>query len=729
MIRTLSWLLAALCLWTTPAAAQVTTPNPILFVTQYPVASDFATIGAVFANHRASLSSTGRGGDLYIRYGDGTLRNLTQEAGFGVASGLQGPNAISVRDPAVHWSGTKAVFSMAIGAPAQQFQVAQYYFQLYEVSGFGPGQTVSISKVPNQPADYNNVQPTYDSQGRIVFVSDRPRSGERHLYPQHDEYESTPTPTGLWRLNPATGELILLQHSPSGSFTPIVDSFGRIVFTRWDHLQRDQQNEVQGFGTFNFSSEAANSTPTADRSEVFPEPRIAADGSTIQGHRLNHFFPWQLRQDGTDEETLNHVGRHELQQYFDRSFNNDGNLDEFIAEVSGRVNTNSILNTLYVKEDPNQAGRYIAVDAPEFDTHGAGQLIRFNAPPSLNPDQISIEYLTHRDTFGTVDEGETASPNHTGHYRDPIVLSDGRILAAHDPSTGGVGNLGNRNNPVPSYLFRLRIIGGAPGSMAPTATLTAGNGLSKPISFWDPDELVSYSGPLWELQPVEVRARPVPPDTTFSSTAPEQNAYTQEGVDEAQFRSWLRQRGLAVVVMRDVTTRDDADEQQPYNLRVPNGTQSIGSGGLAYDISHMQFVQGDQIRGLGGQANPRPGRRVLAQFLHHAESVQRNAAPAGAPAGSVPVFADGSVAAYLPARRAMSWQLTAPNGTPVVRERYWLTFQPGEVRACDGCHGVNQLSHTNAAAAQNTAAAFRDLLARWKAEAPLFSDSFETPAP
>ena len=65
------------------------------------------------------------------------------------------------------------------------------------------------------------------------------------------------------------------------------------------------------------------------------------------------------------------------------------------------------------------------------------------------------------EAFGTVDEGETASPNHTGHYRDPIVLSDGRILAAHDPSTGGVGNLGNRNNPVPSYLFRLRIVGGA----------------------------------------------------------------------------------------------------------------------------------------------------------------------------------------------------------------------------------------------------------------------------
>ena len=38
------------------------------------------------------------------------------------------------------------------------------------------------------------------------------------------------------------------------------------------------------------------------------------------------------------------------------------------------------------------------------------------------------------------------------------------------------------------------------------------------------------------------------------------------------------------------------------------------------------------------------------------------------------------MAAFVPARRAMTWQLTDPAGAPVVRERYWLTFQPGEIR-------------------------------------------------
>ena len=28
-------------------------------------------------------------------------------------------------------------------------------------------------------------------------------------------------------------------------------------------------------------------------------------------------------------------------------------------------------------------------------------------------------------------------------------------------------------------------------------------------------------------------------------------------------------------------------------------------------------------------------------------------------------------------------------GTGVVRERYWLSFQPGEIRVCTSCHGLN----------------------------------------
>ncbi len=98
------------------------------------------------------------------------------------------------------------------------------------------------------------------------------------LYPQLDEYESTATVSGLWSLDPRSGELVMLTHSPSGDFTPIVDSFGRIVFTRWDHLKRDQQADADfvagGQSTINWPDESATSTPSIDRgsnAEIFLE--------------------------------------------------------------------------------------------------------------------------------------------------------------------------------------------------------------------------------------------------------------------------------------------------------------------------------------------------------------------------------------------------------------------------------------------------------------------------
>ncbi|MBP7624076.1 MAG: hypothetical protein KA763_08915 [Xanthomonadales bacterium] len=706
-----------------PAFAQVTTPNPILFVTQFPIPDDFAAIGSVFANHRGGTDLVGRGGDLYIRYGNGTLRNLTREAGYGEAGVMQGVNAIAVRDPHVHWSGTKAVFSMVIGAPPQQYQWVTSYFQLYEVSGFAAGQTVQISKIANQPADTNNVMPVYASDGTIIFVSDRSRNGERHLYPQHDEYESTPTPTGLWKLDPAGGTLKLLQHSPSGSFDPVVDSFGRVLFTRWDHLQRDQQNDSQGntYGTFNWTSEAANATALADRSEVFPEPRIAVPGSGVEGFSINHFFPWQIHQDGTGEETLNHLGRHELHSYFNRSFNTDANLVEFISAVSGRVNPRDAFNFLQLSEDPNVPGRYYAVDAPEFNTQNAGQVLRFDAAPSVNPADVVIDYVTHPDT-----EGTEPSPNHSGHYRNPVMLANGTLIAAHASEQGGAGNNGTRANPDARYQFRLRTLSTA-GNGYQAANLALTNGLARSVTYWDPDVLVSYNGPFWELSPVEVVARAAPNATVATTAAPELSAYAQRSVIENAFKQYLRANGLGVLVMRDVTARDVLDKQQPFNLRVPGGRQTpINPTGAVYDIAHMQLLQGDQIRGIGGLSTPTPGRRVIAQFLHDPKSLQLNGPNAGGPAGSVPIASDGSVAAYVPASRALSWQSTAPNGTPIVRERFWITVQPGEVRACDGCHGVNKLGQAGQVASTQTAQAFLDLLSRWSSDVGwIFADGME----
>ncbi|HYN21334.1 MAG TPA: hypothetical protein VE078_10270, partial [Thermoanaerobaculia bacterium] len=474
------------------AASAATLPNPILFVTQVPIPEDFTTIGSVFGNHLPSVQSAGRGGDLHLLYPSGKLRNLTREAGFGT-DGFQGAGAIAVREPSVHWSGTRALFSMVVGATTVRFEYVDTWWQIYEVTGLGENETAVITRVAKQPANSNNVSPLYGTDGRILFTSDRPRGGEPHLYPQLDEYEEAPTNTGLWSLDPVSGDLTLLDHVPSGAFTPILDSFGRVVYTRWDHLQRDQQadsDDLEGnqYGTFDYADEGAGAVRTSNRVEVFPEPRAARQdllaGTNQEGHSFNHFFPWQINEDGTESEILNHLGRHELHEYFNRSLNDDDNLEEFIDGQSDRLNRNPLENFLQIQEDPAQPGRYVGVDAPEFGTHAAGRIVALDASPSRHADQIEVDYLTHPSTRGATEEGGSPEAGHSGHYRDPLPLSNGTLIAVHAAETREDENAGSRELPASRYAFRIKSLTSSGGYLTAGAPLTAG--IRKTLWYWDP---------------------------------------------------------------------------------------------------------------------------------------------------------------------------------------------------------------------------------------------------
>lgn len=705
-------------------------PNPILFATQVPIPYDFTNVASVFGNHLADPASAPRGGDLYILYPDGSLRNLTLEAGFGT-EGFQGANSIAVREPSVHFSGMKALFSMVVGASQEQYERGDYHWQLYEASGLAKGQTAVIERVPNQPEDFNNISPLYAGDGAIIFTSDRPRNGAAHLYPQLDEYEEAPTNTGLWLLHPQTGELRLLDHAPSGDFKPILDSFGRVLFTRWDHLQRDQQADadvLEGnvYGTFDYSDESPLSVALAFRTEVFPEPRSVRtdllEGAALEGLSFNHFFPWMAQQDGTGLETLNHIGRHELHSYFDRSFNDDPSLREFISEVEDRANPNPIQNFLQIREDPLHPGRYFGVDAPEFFTHGAGQIVALTAPPGMSADGILVDYITHRDTSGFTEEGAPVPGTHSGLYRSPLPLSDGSLIAVHTAETRQDRNQGSRAAPLSRYDLRLKRILPQGEHFQAASTLTPG--IAKSVSYYDPDVLVSYDGPLWELDPVEVEARAVPPMSQDALPPPEASVFGDKGIDVAAFREYLRERNLALIVSRDVTTRDDADHQQPFNLRAPGGAATtVGDGGKVYGVAYLQLFQGDQVRGIGGAEDPNPGRRVLARAMH--DDALANP-PHSGPPGSVRLGTDGSMAALVPAHRALSYQMTNEAGSPVVRERYWLTFQAGEIRVCTSCHGINHFDQEGNLPPINPPQALRDLLDYWQAsQSTLFEDGFE----
>lgn len=719
--------LGLLCLWSSFGTAQ-TLPNPIMFCTQIPNPSGFATSMETFGNQPASMYAAPRGGDLYIRYTDGTLKNLTQAAGYG-QDGMQGATAIAVRDPCVHWDGQKALFSMIVGAPTQQYQVLTFHWKIYEITGLGPNDTPVITLVPNQPDGYNNIQPIYGTDDRIIFASDRPRGGQAQLYPQFDEYESSPIVTGLWRIDPKAcspeAALEMLTHSPSGDFTPTIDHFGRVIFTRWDHLQRDQQADADimnntGYGTFNYLNETDTATryPILPDIEIFPEPRSSRtdllglpEWANTLPQTFNIFNPWMMTEDGTELELINHIGRHEMGgNYFTQNFSNDPNLHDYSSVYA--PTPHPIRAMFHIQESPVTPGLYYGTEAGEFGSHASGMILSVFAPPGTHPEQVVFTYITHPDTRSPTNN---PSANHSGLYRNPVPLSDGQVLVVHTHTTDYDQNQGTSTHPISSYDYRLRLLVPVGDYFKAGASTLTGAGISKNVSWWSPDELVNYNGLLWETYPVEVRARPRPATPTLhTETVPtiEQNLFTAAGVNLNDFRKFLRRNNISLLVTRDVTSRDDADQQQPYNLKVAGSAhQTINPAhpNNIYEVKYLQYLQADQLRGMGGMADPRPGRRPIARFLHDNTAMRYNPSTSGGP-GSARIQSDGSVAAIVPANRALSWQLTDSTNRGIVRERLWLSTIPGEVRVCTSCHGESTLNQAGALSPSNPPQALTALL-------------------
>jgi hypothetical protein len=697
-----------------PAApAPARTPYPILFVTQVPVHTDTAARLSAFANHLGGPGQAPRGGGLMLRYPDGMLRNLTREAGFG-NPGVQGATAIAVREPSVHRSGKKAVFSMLVGSPTGAGGEPAAW-QMYEVRGLGRGERAVVTRVAGQPAVYNNVSPLYGSDDALLFTSDRPRDGAAHLYPQLDEYEATPTVTGIWRFDPASGSLRILNHAPSGAFTPMLDSYGRLLYTRWDHQQQDQLAErdrnaaanrvALPFRSFNYAGEGVRAPALDSRAEPFPESRGGSSSpyGEVSAFTTNFFTIWQMNENGTGEETLNHVGQHELAfGFMTPSFREDRSLSNrtLPANHANRLAVRREGGLFHLREEPRRAGSYVATAARESGSFTTGPLVRLSGSPALNGDRMRVTALT---------ESDPADAVAGGRFRNPLPLSDGRLVASHTSAERPP----EQGTPLPDLRLRL-LTRGAGGLYRAGAPLTAG--IHASVSWWTAGGARSFNGALWELDAVELRPRLAgkPVRAATGLEAPERAVLREEQVSEAVLRAWLLRRDLALIVTRDQTSRDRADLQQPFNLQVPGGIKTVSKtspNGKVYEIAHFQIFQGDQVRAYPG----RPGRRVIAQPLHDAAGANP-ANPAG-PAGSVRIAADGSTAAFVPARRALTWQTTDRAGSAIVRERNWITFQAGEMRTCASCHGTNTANQAGLVPL-NKPQALRQLLQYWKTLPP-----------
>ncbi len=720
----------------------MTTNYPIVFVANIPVVGLLGQLNA-FGNHGTSIIDSIPGGDLYIRYTDGRLRNLTAEAGLGIPSGeiQEGKTPIAVRQPTVHWSGKKVIFSMLVGGPKARFdRAADRRWQIYEASGLEENEKVVIKKIPYQYSKYNNLSPIYGASDDIFFISDAPLYGMTHTYPQLDEYESTPTNTGIWKIDVENRNVTMVEHAPSGAFDLQLDSFGRLIFTKWDHLKRDQQADADRYNNgkyraFDFPNEDETAKrvtfPEFDEEgkliadkrgvlyELFPEARDIHDPTKDKNESINNFnqfFIWQVNEDGSEEETINHVGRHEFGgSYMPPVFKDDPNLSEFLPgnSVNKKMRDTIAGNAgiFQLKEDLDYPGTYLGTYALEFGRQAAGRIVEFSLPPGKNPEDVIMREYTNETLDYYPERTSERLPTMTGHYRNPLRMADRSILVSHtneyrlneeesaDPGT-----------TRPRFSFQIKKMIPNPIDVDMIAGPSLTGGITKHVRWWtDAETPREYLGLLDETDAVELRPRARPNRKLMTTNTIERQVIAEEGVEEAELKKWMLEKNLALIISRNVTLRDKADVSQPYNLRIPGGAQNIPNKGKVYDISKMQIFQGELTRSYEKQN----GRRVYARPVRNT-GTHPEVEKFYSKNGNVELASDGSMAAFVPAGRALSWQLTSPEGKPVVRERVWVSFAPGEIRTCAACHGINSTTHNDLPEPTNKPEALRNLIRNWK---------------
>ncbi len=719
--------------------------NPLLFaLIGPPVLSNgsYAHQLETFGNHLATMQAAPRGGDLALMDIYGNVRLLTEEAGFGLPSGeIQTEEGIAVRQPAVHWDGTRALFSMLIGGPTKPYDQSHRNnrWQIYEITNLDAviqGDTADIVKVPFQP-NYNNISPIYGTDDQIIYTSDAPLFGMDHTYPQLDEYESTPINSGIWKLNPSTGDVVHLTHSPSGDFDLFLASDGRVISTRWEHLKRDQQADAHRAGLvayepIQFESEMDGAAvidgpamidgkPYADEEgipyEVYPEARAENDPTRDPNeplHDFNEFLVWEITENGERHQTMNHVGRHEFGGVFQHpSKLDDPNLVYNLGDLSAndyRLTVGSDAGIFQIKEDPRpgKEGTFYGTWAREFSRFASGRIFEFALPIGKNPQDMEIVDWTNP----IIDSGEE---NDKGHFRNPMMSTNGTMIVSHTDQTG-LYNLENK------YHFQIKKMIPYEESESGTEHYAGkpitGDGFSKEIVWYgDFVEPLRDTVDLHEVDIVEIvpRSRPAA-RPKYEIADIEKEVIEEEGVDAEELRDWMIERNLAMIVIRNATERDAGESQQPFNLQVPGGTSTIPKDGTVYNISHLQIFGAELLRAYG--LKHEIGRRVLAHPLrnteHHPEMDDYNMLDEEAGDALIPIREDGSIAAFVPATRALTWQTVSPKGEGIVRERQWVTFAPGEIRTCEGCHGINNTSQAGNLAPNNKPLALRDLLQHWK---------------
>ncbi len=123
----------------------------------------------------------------------------------------------SVRDPQVHYSGERVLFSYRKGGSP--------YFHLYEINADGTG----LRQLTDGP--YNDIEPTYLPDGGIMFCSDRCR--------RFVNCWITPVAT-LHRCAGDGSGIRMISSNIEHDNTPWPLPDGRVLYMRWEYVDRSQ---------------------------------------------------------------------------------------------------------------------------------------------------------------------------------------------------------------------------------------------------------------------------------------------------------------------------------------------------------------------------------------------------------------------------------------------------------------------------------------------------------
>lgn len=126
----------------------------------------------------------------------------------------------TIRNPCVHYDGQRILFSYRPGKTT--------YYNLYEIQADGTG----LRQITRGP--YHDVEPCYLPDGGIAFASSRARRWVPCFI----------TPVGLiYRCNADGGDMRMLTFNSDHDMRPQVLSDGRIMFARWEYIDRLENGE------------------------------------------------------------------------------------------------------------------------------------------------------------------------------------------------------------------------------------------------------------------------------------------------------------------------------------------------------------------------------------------------------------------------------------------------------------------------------------------------------